>query len=409
MNSVLLGNGINIQFGGSAYNSDFIMKRIKFASKLNHYNILFANKLTGNEIAEVFDNFVPIANDIRLKKYDKYANDNEILNEALKDFQQRYNSEIRAAHEIMIEDWFLILHVFFEKNSDIKSDMGTAIQGFEQLILDAIYNNGKIQDLHNIMKKNKRVCKFFSSFDNIFSLNYDNNIENLTKKPVYHLHGDFSVLADSENTKTVKGYIRNKKGEIVLIPEMKQCFCNALLNYSGHLKYKKAKDAHKLNIEAEKYPERYYTDINFKEFIDNMQKDDPQNYELFMTKILHPELSMATEYYFDKFENIKGELSIIGISPKNDDHIFNLILNNPNLTKVKYYYYSNMEKDYIKKAFPKFDCLSVEALWKDLKCKNKTYNCNYKFPTNTDSILAELNALSDDKVDYKLIKFPNLK
>lgn len=31
MKSVLLGNGINIQFGGKAYSNDFIMKRIIFS------------------------------------------------------------------------------------------------------------------------------------------------------------------------------------------------------------------------------------------------------------------------------------------------------------------------------------------------------------------------------------------
>ena len=53
MRSVLLGNGINIQFGGFAYNSDFIMKRIKYSARLDRYEKLFENKITGDEIEKL--------------------------------------------------------------------------------------------------------------------------------------------------------------------------------------------------------------------------------------------------------------------------------------------------------------------------------------------------------------------
>ncbi len=41
MKNILLGNGINIQFGGFAYSSDFIMKRIKYSARLDRYERLF--------------------------------------------------------------------------------------------------------------------------------------------------------------------------------------------------------------------------------------------------------------------------------------------------------------------------------------------------------------------------------
>lgn len=67
MRSVLLGNGINIQFGGFAYNSDFIMKRIKYSARLDRYEKLFENKITGDEIEKLLNSFVTIANDIIAK------------------------------------------------------------------------------------------------------------------------------------------------------------------------------------------------------------------------------------------------------------------------------------------------------------------------------------------------------
>lgn len=35
----------------------------------------------------------------------------------------------------------------------------------------------------------KPVKRFFKSFDSIFTLNYDNNIEKLTNKTIYHCMG----------------------------------------------------------------------------------------------------------------------------------------------------------------------------------------------------------------------------
>lgn len=81
--------------------------------------------------------------------------------------------------------------MFFSKNFDLEENRQSAIQGFEHLILDAIFNSGNIQEIYSEMKKYKKVRRFFKSFDNIYTLNYDNNIENLTEKEVYHLHGVF--------------------------------------------------------------------------------------------------------------------------------------------------------------------------------------------------------------------------
>ena len=48
----------------------------------------------------------------------------------------------------MLEDWFLLIHMFFLKNDDLVKNKTSAIQGFERLILDANYNGGKIQELY---------------------------------------------------------------------------------------------------------------------------------------------------------------------------------------------------------------------------------------------------------------------
>ncbi|MEK0288723.1 hypothetical protein [Caldifermentibacillus hisashii] len=127
MKNLLLGNGINIQFGGVAYSSSFIMKRIKYQAKLDRYDELFGNKLTGTEIVNLLENFVEEANNIREGVYDDLATDSDTL-DALKDFKYRYNTTIKNSHDIMLEDWFFVVHMFFLKNFDLEEHRISAMQ-----------------------------------------------------------------------------------------------------------------------------------------------------------------------------------------------------------------------------------------------------------------------------------------
>ena len=52
--NLLVGNGINIQFGGPAYSSEFILKRIKYNCRLGKYDSLFGGQITGKELESIF-------------------------------------------------------------------------------------------------------------------------------------------------------------------------------------------------------------------------------------------------------------------------------------------------------------------------------------------------------------------
>lgn len=69
MKSVLVGNGLNIQFGGVAYSSSFIMKRVKYKAKMDGYKELFNNSVTKEDIIGIINGFVSISNDIIDNKY----------------------------------------------------------------------------------------------------------------------------------------------------------------------------------------------------------------------------------------------------------------------------------------------------------------------------------------------------
>jgi len=77
----------------------------------------------------------------------------------------------------------------------------------------------------------------------------------LTDGNVLHLHGNYSALADSENPDIVEGYIRQQAGQLVVIDEFRHCFCNALLDYSGELKFKRASNIKKATEEMDRWLE----------------------------------------------------------------------------------------------------------------------------------------------------------
>lgn len=159
------------------------------------------------------------------------------------------------------------------------------------------------------------------------------------------------------------GYIRKKAGETVAYENMQHCFCNALLNYSGRLKYKVISDSHRLIQESEIFADRYANDETFKFQVERLKEEKPLEYSMIMTKISHPELNMAAEYYFDNFSKIEGELALIGMSPNNDAHIFDAILNNKKLSKVIFYYYDDLgHNGYIEPRKPA-DSVSTFSHW----------------------------------------------
>ena len=393
--SVLIGNGININFGGKAYTNDYIIKRILFNARANKYDLLFDGGISGNEIASIFVELATWANDISSGKYDAIIPDAE--KPILEDFKARYNWELTHYYEVGLEDWLFIFHVCFLQNADITDNWPLAKQGFERMMLDAIYNDGDIQKLHEVMGNS--VKKWLLDFSNVFTLNYDNNVEDLIKRPVFHLHGDFRTRAYSLDPQTLIGYTKMTKGEVVNIPpQFNHCFCNALFGYDGAHKYEIARAF-----------EKGEAGFEMLEKCDFPPECLPAPVaELLRVHKEHPELAFGCNYHFPDFTGLTGELHIVGMSPNNDSHIFKLI-DESNIEKVVFYYYSEREA---KKELPvhqKVEYESVQELWKRLNALPKRYKCNYpylKFETTTDEAkrcIDIINAMSADEVSAEAI------
>lgn len=391
MRTLLAGNGINIQFGGAAYTSQFIIARMKQRAIIKKYDALFENTISGEELSGLFDGFVDFTKKIIAGECDELDMDYD-LKAALDDFKLRYDN-VTYPHDIMLEDWLFVLKMYFLLYNAGEDDKAAEI-GFKRLFLDAIYNEGEIQSIHHRM--GKKVCRFFKGFDEIYTVNYDANLEHATLKPVYHLHGTFTELQASENPEYALGYYRLQNDNSVVIPSFEHCFCNALLSYSGDLKYREATMMHRANIGVKNLPLHQLLSIPQSEV-----------QEVLLLHELHPELKVAPEYYFDRFENITGELCVVGMSPNNDLHIINMIKNNRNITEVAFYCYSDSEKNAVRNiGDDRFKPLNVKDLWASLGVEApKKYV--YKFPPNSDELLNWVNTictLSDYQATWEKIK-----
>ena len=238
--SNLVGNGLDIQIGGMDFHNKWIITRLLAKAKSGKYDDLFKGPdastpaVSGDDLTELFSNMPMLGNRARNGEFDSV--DDKITAEPLADFISRYPNEIQRPDEIGMEDWIFLMRIYLQEQADLFPFYTAIKQGFERVILDAIYCNGKIQQLHKNVSMKAR--EFFRGFDKVFTLNYDNTLEKITRKDVFHLHGDYNTKALSENPNTAHGYVRQKNGEAVYFhPKFQHCNCNAILDYSGDSKY----------------------------------------------------------------------------------------------------------------------------------------------------------------------------
>lgn len=259
MRSLLVGNGFDIQLDGQDFANKWIIVRLIADALSGETDALFISSPGGNpsvdgsSIVGIINEFPTLSIKAINGEYDnlKEVISNNDLSKSLESFKSRYPEGAKSPEEIGLEDWFLLIHLFLYEQSDLIDHYPSIKQGFESLLLNAIYCHGKIQQLWRGI--NPKTKNYIDSFDKIFSVNYDSTLDKLTEKPVFHLHGDFETKHDSENPQTARGFLRKEKGESIWFSERFQhCNTNAILDYSGSNKYKLATAFSKMNLEREK-------------------------------------------------------------------------------------------------------------------------------------------------------------
>lgn len=91
--------------------------------------------------------------------------------------------------DIGFEDYYLIHDLVCHKMKVYNPEQFYIRESMKVAYLYSIYNDGKINQLY---KNYPRLfIEFLIKFDNIFTTNYDSNIELATGKEIFHIHGQF--------------------------------------------------------------------------------------------------------------------------------------------------------------------------------------------------------------------------
>lgn len=320
MNNILIGNGFDIEIGGEKECSNAaIIERVhkNIENKDYKYHI---KDITASELKGVLEGIEGVMlKDILSGKYNSYC-ETEEEGSNLKRFVDNYDS----SQSIGMEDYFLILRLFHKRYGDNEEMIHATAVGMEKLFLDAIFNEGKVQKLYmNLSDERKlELHNSLNNFDNIYTINYDWNIEKIANTKVKHLHGQF----DQRNQQFREGTALSKFAKMAGIDytarkEDLHLFCNAIMGFSGGLKEKKIK------------------------IFTGLENND--------------------EYYYNEFKNLKGTMSLAGMSPNNDGHIMRLIFENKNIDKVIFYYHSEKDKKAAKDLYEikGIICKPVSEIW----------------------------------------------
>lgn len=340
--SILIGNGINIAFSqNDDYKNYKIIERLTKYLDTERYSDVFNNSIESSEIVqllealnEFFQNMLRGLSALKLTEDEKEM-------KTLIDIARRYNQKPQELINVGIEDYFFVMKLVYNKFGDSElTPINSLYDGLKMLFLDSIYNDGYIEKLHSMMGSYSKELQLYNE---IFTVNYDTNIDKLTDKDVHHLHGSFDVLDDTYRVETVNGLLASFKDTPPRIIETKShLYCNAIMAYSGKRKKELMDLYSNANIALDNLVVRIEDpdDMEAKEWFKKIEKSsetsDRNIYLSVKAKQANSNLR-NTEYPINIFKNISGELHVLGMSPNNDSHIFEMINSNFNIRRVVYF------------------------------------------------------------------------
>lgn len=339
--NLLLGNGINIAFSkNNDYKNYMIIERLTKYLGTNRYDEVFHGSISSAELYEMLrqlnDGFKNMIKGVAALKWTE--NKDELR--TLVDIARRYNNKSQELSDVGIEDYFFVMKQFFNRVGDDATPINLLYDGLKYLFLDSIFNEGKIENLYLSMDC---FAKELIKYSQIFTVNYDTNIDKLTSKPVYHLHGSFDVLDDTYKPDTIIGFVaQQKENPPKIVDNMKHLFCNAIMGFSGKYKMDRINIYSNGNMAMDSMITRLNNPLDieakqkYKQLERSINPNDIFAFRSIKARLQYPELK-NTEYPINEFNSICGELHIIGMSPNNDSHIFSLINDNPKITNVVYF------------------------------------------------------------------------
>lgn len=377
MNNLLVGNGINIQFGKSDYGSQQIVLRILKNCDRDDFPthiIIDCPHYMKSFIGKLYLESRSIINGM----YDSYVTCTAEKN-SLAAFKEHYKDKIGTLKvtDIAFEDYYLIHDLVCHKLKITNPEQFNVRKALEISYLYSIYNDGKINELYKLFPD--KFITFLLEFDSIFTTNYDSNVELSTHKTVYHIHGDFNQIDDVYNADSFRNQLPDAPIKNIEIDENYfYLYSNAITTHCGEYKEFQIHQATLANQSVEKMAEAYRTDPKIKEEIDSWTTSSNSltaNLGLaIQIKAQNPYIKFSEDYHFDKLENMDGCIEILGLSPWNDFHIFEAV-DNANIEKCIYYYNSEKACSRICQLLPRLNRLNrielknVKLFWEKMNEK----------------------------------------
>jgi hypothetical protein len=348
MNNIIIGNGIDIQFGGFEYTNKSIIERALFYLK----NDDFSPEVYPKEIETWFYILHSAVPNFVNGVYDQLA----VLNdekEELDSFKKKYLKNA-AISDIGFEYYFLLNELHCRKNKITNPERYNFQEFLRRLFLDSIFNKGKINKLH--LKFPVKVVDYISSFDNIFTTNYDKNIELATGRNVLYLHGAFHILAPVYDPNSFRNRLSDKPAEKTpVIKGYEHAFSNSITGSSGAFKLFSTNQPELANSAIEKFAKGMQENPELSLQIEEWKNSDndivKKLYEAVILKTQEPDLKFSIDYAVNKLKSIKGRITFIGLSPNNDSHIMKIIKENNKVDTIEFYYFDKKESSDISHFF----------------------------------------------------------
>lgn len=357
MKNLLVGNGINCQFDPSSYTAKQIVLRILKncnrpdfpAEIIVDYPVLLKDHL-GLLFLE--------ARRVLVGEYDSFTI-STAEEESLNAFKEKYSDKADRLKmtDICYEDYYLLHDLACHSIHLGNPDQYTARESMRVAYLYAIYNDGKLNELYKLYPAH--VVAFLQSHECIFTTNYDSNLESATGKNVNHLHGQFDRLSDVYNETSLRNKLPDCPiKDYILDPRFYYLYSNAITTHSGSYKEFYITQTATANAAITKMANAYQQDPKLKAAVDGWLSNGNQlvsnlGYAVKL-KASNPELCFSEQYDFESFEKMTGELSILGLSPWNDYHIFRAI-DGAKISKCTYYFHDEGDCKKVKDLLPSLE------------------------------------------------------
>lgn len=358
MKTILIGNGFNIELGGADYlNSAIINRFIKNAKTKDYAALLYNNTVSNCDLAILLDGLYEELKKILNGQYDRYCKKDEDK-KLVSLLQGRYSMSVKK-DEVGMEDYFVILRLFHIRFNDDEDMIKNTHDGFCWQFLDAIYNEGQIQTIANTVLPAYRAYlkKKFDEYDNIYTVNYDKTVELIAERSVNYLHGNFETLLDQYDANTPIGAYYQQKGiKNPVTDSTRHIYCNGLMGFSGTYKKHIMDIMNNSQFGVQNILKMYEEGMSIQDLkkIERLKQSSNQEdqfvFGIINAVVNNPNLKMRM-YPMKEFKAVQGEIHLLGISPFNDEHLWNAIINNRSIYEIVYYYHSETAQKEMEEHF----------------------------------------------------------